>query len=239
MCGRYTLATPMDDLVEVFAVDHVALSEWTPRFNIAPTQEAPVIIAGEDGERRMGMMRWGLVPFWADDPSIGNRMINARAETVAEKPAFRAAFRSRRCIVPMDGFYEWTQERAAKGADEAASAGTGKPVKIPHWIHRPGRRPFAVAGLWERWRAEEGSDPLLTFTLLTTDAVPAVRPLHDRMPLILGEAGMAHWLNAEADSRTLSSVASRPPEVELEEWAVSREVNRPANDRPELVEPLG
>lgn len=231
MCGRYTLATPMDDLVEVFDVDRVAFSELTPRYNVAPTQDAPVIIADDAGARRMGTMRWGLVPSWADDPSIGNRLINARSETAAEKPAFRNAFRSRRCIVPMDGFFEWTKE--------SPSDGGGTPVKVPHWIHLPDRRPFAVAGLWERWREGEGADPLVTFALLTTDAVPSVRPLHHRMPLILGEAGIARWLDGDAGVEVLQGVVAQPPEVALEEWPVSREVNRPANDRPELVEPVG
>lgn len=228
----------MDDLVEVFDLGHVAFAELAPRYNVAPTQDAPVIIAGEGGERRMGTMRWGLVPFWADDPSIGNRLINARSETVAEKPAFRAAFRSRRCLVPMDGFYEWVKESPPERADAPGGSAGAKPVKVPHWIHRPHRRPFAVAGLWERWREEgEGADPLLTFTLLTTDATPAVRSLHHRMPLVLGEEGCARWLDAGADPGDLEDVLTQPPEVELEEWAVSREVNSPRNDHARLLEP--
>jgi putative SOS response-associated peptidase YedK len=230
MCGRYTLATPVDDLVEVFHVGHVAFSGLTPRYNLAPTQDAPVIIADAHGGRRMGMMRWGLVPSWADDPSLGNRLINARAETVAEKPAFRAAFRRRRCVVPMDGFYEWVEEPVG---DDAG----GETVKVPHWIHRPERRAFGVAGLWERWREDDGADPLVSFTLLTTRATPFVRRLHDRMPLILSESGVARWLDPESDSGALDDVLSGPPETELEERPVSREVNAPRNDHPGLIEP--
>lgn len=227
MCGRYTVAAPLDDLIEVFEVDHTVFENWTPRFNAAPTQELPVVLQSSEGDRRLGPMRWGLVPFWADDPSIGNRLINARSETAATKPAFRDAFRSRRCVVPMDGFYEW----------RAGPAEGARPVKVPWWIHRPDRRPFGVAGLWERWRRAEG-DPLVTFTLLTTAASAWMRPLHDRMPVVLDTEGAATWLDGAADGAALTAVLRPAPDSWFEAWEVSRAVNRPTHDAPELIEPV-
>lgn len=229
MCGRYTVAAPLDDLVEVFEVDHTVFENWGPRFNAAPTQDLPVLLRSSDGERRLGPMRWGLVPFWADDPSIGNRLINARSETAASKPAFREAFARRRCVVPMDGFYEW-RARAVEGAS--------KPLKIPFWVHRPDRRPFGVAGLWERWRSDGGEEPLVTFTILTTAASPWMRPLHDRMPAVLDDAGVTTWLDGEADPDALQSVLAPAPDDRFEAWEVSRDVNRPVHDDPALVEPV-
>jgi putative SOS response-associated peptidase YedK len=245
MCGRYTLAAPLDDLVEVFDVAHVALDSWRPHFNAAPTQDLPVVLRGPDGLRRLGPMRWGLVPFWADDPSIGNRMINARSETVAKKPAFREAFRRRRCVVPMDGFYEW-RARPVEGSR--------KPLKIPFWIHRPDRRPFGVAGLWERWRGGRGRGddpggrpdgerveedaPLVTFTILTTSASGWMEPLHDRMPAVLGDAEMALWLDPDTDAEALARVLGPAPDSLFEAWEVSRAVNRPVVDEPDCVEPV-
>lgn len=220
MCGRYTLTTPEGDLVEVFGVPALAF-DWEPRYNIAPTQVVPVVAEDDEG-RRMGLLRWGLVPYWADDPSIGNRMINARSETVAEKPAFREAFRRRRCLVPADGFYEWEKREGAG--------------KVPHWIHRADRRPFAFAGLWERWRAPEG-DPLHTFTILTTEASPSLRRIHPRMPVILPEAGWSTWLDREADGETLLELLRPFPDGELSEHPVSTRVNTPAEDDAGLVEP--
>jgi putative SOS response-associated peptidase YedK len=222
MCGRYTLTPSADELVEVFDVDELTFEDWAPRYNLAPTQDAPVIIRGPEGERRMGLMRWGLVPGWADDPGIGNRLINARSETVARRSAFREAFASRRCLVPADGFYEW-QRREGEGS--------GKPVKVPHWIHRPDRRPFAFAGLWERWRPSNGGDALVTFTILTTAPNARVRPLHDRMPVVLPDRRAEDgWLSA-GDAALLAPA----PDDYLEAWPVSTAVNRPANEGPELV----
>lgn len=227
MCGRYTVAAPLDDLIEVFEVDYTVFENWTPRFNAAPTQDLPVVLQSSEGDRRLGPMRWGLVPFWADDPSIGNRLINARSETAATKPAFRDAFRSRRCVVPMDGFYEW----------RAAPAEGSRPKKVPWWIHRPDRRPFGVAGLWERWRPAEG-DPLVTFTLLTTTASAWMRPLHDRMPVVLDAEGAAIWLDPGADGAALTEVLRPAPDSWFEAWEVSRAVNRPIHDGPDLIEPV-
>ena len=226
MCGRYTLATPLGELVEVFEVGHLALEEWPPRFNIAPTQMAPVIVADGEGERRLGAMRWGLVPRWAEDLSIGNRMINARAETAASKPAFRDAFRRRRCLVPADGFYEWRKPASAKG------------LKTPFHIHRPAYRPFAMAGLWERW-APEGAEPLHSFTILTVDAPGWMRGIHHRMPALLGPDAWEAWMDpgtvAEAAEALLDGAPAAAGELVAEE--VSTLVNRPGNDEAACREP--
>ncbi len=228
MCGRYTLTAPADELVEVFDVGALTFDHWPPRYNLAPTQDAPVVVLGHEGERRLGLMRWGLVPAWAADPSIGGRLINARSETAARKPAFRDAFAERRCLVPADGFYEWQKLGASSG---------GRPAKQPWWIHRPDRRPFAFAGLWERWRGREGGPTLVSFTILTTEPNERVRPLHDRMPVILPDrAAEDRWLAPEASARELEPLLAAVAEDYLAAWPVSTAVNRPANDAPELIE---
>ncbi len=218
MCGRYALATPTEELVEVFDVGHVAFLEDFRRYNVAPTQSAPVIIQGRQGERRMGLMRWGLVPFWAESPALGGRLINARSETAATKPAFREAWRRRRCVVPADGFYEWRKPEAG---------GTGG--KTPFWIHRGDGRPLGMAGLWERWRGSESGDELHSFTILTRPASAWMSPLHDRMPALLEGDAIGAWLTPGADL---------PPSdgIRLSAHEVSRRVNSPANDEPECIE---
>lgn len=222
MCGRYSLTAPADELVEVFGPALVVV-DHEPRYNIAPTQEAPALIQASDG-RRIGPLRWGLVPFWADDPSIGNGMINARSETVGEKPAFREAFRRRRCLVLADGFYEWTRN----GRDGP---------KRPHWIHLPSRRPFPFAGIWERWKPEEDAEPLHTFAILTADAAPSIRSLHPRMPVILPPEAWDPWLEPETPPGALHELLG-PYGGELCEHEVSTYVNAPANEGPRCVEPV-
>lgn len=227
MCGRYTLTRPIDEVVEVFDVARLAFDGWVPRFNIAPSQTAPVLLRSSEGERRLGPMRWGLVPSWAREAKVGHRMINARSETIWTKPAFREAASRRRCVVPMDGFYEW------RAPDET----TPKAPKTPYWIHRPDRQIFGVAGLWERWRdAADPEPPLVTFTILTTAANDWMRALHHRMPVILDDAGVAAWLDPDTNQGELGVLLHPAPEGELEAWAVSRAVNRPANEGPELIE---
>lgn len=223
MCGRYTLSVPLSNLVDSFDVDPPDF-DYPPRFNIAPTQEAPVIAQDLDG-RRMGLLRWGLVPSWAKDPAVGNRMINARSETVMEKPAFRRAFRSRRCVVPADGFFEWKKVEAREG---------GKALKVPHWIHRPHAEPFVMAGLWEKWNPQDGS-PLYSFTILTTEAVPEIREIHPRMPVILSPGSANLWLDPRADVETLPALL-QPFRDGLHAHAVSPLVGSPRNDRPECIE---
>lgn len=223
MCGRYTLSVPLSNLVDSFDVDPPDF-DYPPRFNIAPTQAAPVIAQDQDG-RRMGLLRWGLVPSWAKDPAVGSRMINARSETVAEKPAFRAAFRRRRCVVPADGFFEWKQ---------IEGGGKGKPVKAPHWIHRPEAEPFVMAGLWEKWNPPDGA-ALYTFTILTTEAIPEIREIHARMPVILPEAAVDLWLDPQADPTALPDLL-QPYPGGLEFHRVSTTVNSPQNDLSDCIE---
>ena len=225
MCGRYTLSVPLSNLVDTFDIEPPDF-EYPPRFNIAPTQDAPVIAQDRAG-RRIGVLRWGLIPPWAKDVALGSRLINARAETVSQKPAFRRAFRSRRCLVPADGFFEW------KRVEED---GVGKGIKVPYWIHRADRTPFLMAGLWERWEPGEGS-PVFSFTILTTEAAPAIREIHARMPVILpGEAHEA-WLNADTPPEGLLPLL-RPSSEDLQAHPVSTLVNSPRNDLPECIDPI-
>jgi putative SOS response-associated peptidase YedK len=227
MCGRYTLSVPLSNLIDTF---EVALPEfdYVPRYNIAPTQEVPVV-AQDDQGRRMGLLRWGLVPFWAKDPGIGSRLINARSETVASKPAFRSAFSRRRCLVPADGFFEWKKE---------GGSGGGKPSKIPYWIHLEAAHPMAFAGLWERWEGE-GEAPLHTFTILTTEAHDSIRPIHSRMPVILPRKSWDAWLGSEAGSEALQDLLVPYREEPLLAHPVSTWVNSPRNDDPACIEPAG
>lgn len=223
MCGRYTLSTPTDLLSELYELEStVAIS---PRFNIAPTQEAPVLRRDSaSGARMLDLLKWGLVPFWAKDPAIGNRMINARSETVAEKPSFRTSFRKKRCLVLADGFYEW----------QATTAGP----KQPFFFHRSDGRPFAMAGLWDRW--DKGADdPLETFTILTTEANEVVAPVHKRMPVILEGSSFEEWLDPELEDKGLLSKLLEPaPTSFLEAVPVSTYVNSPGNEGPRCVEPI-
>lgn len=218
MCGRFAFYSPSEAAVALFGVS--ATAEVQPRYNIAPTQFVAAIRNSDDAERELVMLRWGLVPFWAKDPSIGNRMINARAETVAEKPSYRAAYRHRRCIVLADGFYEWQ-----KAGD----------IKIPHFISLASGAPFALAGLWENWSDKESGDTLQTTTLITTAANDFMEPLHHRMPVIL-EANMAgEWLAGSND--LLDDVAAITPP--LQAWPVDRRVNNARNEGAELVSAAG
>ena len=214
MCGRYTLSTPTDLLSDLYELETEITT--TPRFNIAPTQEAPVIrISPETGKRRLDLLRWGLVPFWAKDSTIGNRMINARSETAAEKPAYRVSLRKRRCLVPADGFYEWQA--------------TGGP-KQPFFFHRKDGYPFAMAGLWDRW--EKGEDgPLETFTILTTVPNEIVAPIHERMPVILHPEQYETWLQGSPSVQSLQEFLTPYPADAMKLYQVSSEVNSPKNDQ--------
>lgn len=194
-----------------------------PRYNIAPTQRVAVVRCDAEGRRTVAMLRWGLVPFWAKDPAIGNRLINARAETAAEKPAFRAAWRRRRCLVPADGFYEW----------QAGPAG-----KTPYFISAASGEPFAMAGLWEHWEPKNSEDALMeTFTILTTAPTDLMARLHNRMPVVLGQQSSEAWLAGGDLERAGDSLAD--PAVTLRAWPVSRKVNSPRNEDASLIEPEG
>lgn len=220
MCGRYTL-TSNDSLVAEFELV-AGQRSFEPRFNIAPTQLAPIIDNRAKDERTLVPMRWGLIPSWARDPAIGNRMINARCETVAEKPAFRKALLERRCIIPADGFYEWQK----RGKD-----------KIPFYIHDPSRGPLAFAGLWERWKSPDGPW-WLSFTIITTEANEFMAPLHDRMPVILARQDYDRWLDPRPLPRQVfDDILVPAPPGRLAMYEVSRLVSSPKNDSPACIEP--
>jgi len=225
MCGRYTLSSPPADVAALFDLEEQP--DLVQRYNVAPTQEAAVVrIAAPGAPRTLEPLRWGLVPYWAKEVSIGNRMINARSEGVAEKPAFRWSFRKARCLVPADGFYEWKKE--------------GK-VKQPYLLRRRDRKPFAIAGLWSRWRDPENraAEPLLTFTLLTTTPNDLMRPLHDRMPVLLAREDFDLWLDPKVeDPARLEALLVPAPSEGWEAVPVSRAVNSPAYDGPGCIEPL-
>ena len=224
MCGRFTLTATPEDVAREFGLDEAP--QLSPRFNIAPSQAiATISLERESGRRVLVPRRWGLIPGWAKDAKIGQRMINARIETLAEKPAFRAAFRARRCLVPADGFYEW-----------AVRAGG---AKLPHHMALPGRGCFAIAGVWERWRDPQGAE-IESCALLTTAALPKLRAVHDRMPVILDRAEHARWLAPEPpDAETLLRIAAGAPAERLELHPVGRRVNDPRFDAPECLAPAG
>ncbi|MDH3588561.1 MAG: SOS response-associated peptidase [Gammaproteobacteria bacterium] len=221
MCGRFAFYSPAEAVTRIFGVENPPDIE--PRFNIAPTQFVAVVRADEHGERTISMLRWGLVPFWAKDKSIGNRMINARAETLTEKPAYKDPFRKRRCIVPANGFYEWKKQGS---------------VKQPYFIGLGGDEPFGMAGLWARWRDKENDDERLeTFTIVTTTPNETVAPIHNRMPVVLSPEHFDKWLAPDNDDINslqqilVSSVATDRFTI----WPVSRKVNNTRNDDPGLV----
>lgn len=218
MCGRFAFYSPAEAAAALFGVDNAPAVE--PRYNIAPTQYIAAIRQEENASRELVMLRWGLVPFWAKDPSIGNRMINARAETVAEKPSFRNAYRKRRCLVLADGFYEWR-----RSADQ----------KTPFFISRRDGEPLAFAGLWESWQDKESGDALQTATLMTTEANPYMQQLHHRMPVFIGPADADRWL--ACDTGVLQDAIANPPA--LRAWPVAKTVNNARNEGAQLLEPDG
>jgi len=219
MCGRYSLSTSPETIAEIFGVQHI--TQFEPRYNIAPTQIVPIVrLEPKTDERRIDLLKWGLVPSWADDPSIGSRMINARSETVAEKPSFRSAFKSRRCIVPVDGFYEWRK------------TGGGK---IPHLIRRESGAPFGFAGLWEQWKGP--SETIESFSILTTEANDLMRPIHDRMPVILQTDDYEPWLDSKTTAQALHDLLRPEEDGKLVAFPISTRVNSPANDDPTIQKP--
>ncbi len=221
MCGRFAFYTPAEAVAAMFDAEPVG--QLVPSYNIAPTQAAPVIRLGEDGRRTLGGIRWGLVPFWAKDPAIGNRMINARAETLADKPAFRNAFRKRRCLVLADGFYEW--QKTADG-------------KTPWFISPAAGGPLAMAGMWERWRENDDAPPMDTCTIITTRPNAMMSAVHNRMPAILSGPAREQWLNQTTDVATLTGLLEPVSDELLKAVPVSRRVNSPANNDPSLIQAL-
>ncbi|MGI9225411.1 MAG: SOS response-associated peptidase [Woeseiaceae bacterium] len=228
MCGRFAFYSPAEASAALFGVS--GSLDVEPRYNIAPTQYIPAVrttddATGEQPSRELVMLRWGLVPFWAKDPAIGNRMINARAETVAEKPAFRAAYRRRRCVVLADGFYEWHREGS---------------VKIPYYISLASGKPFGFAALWEHWQDKdsqdkESSNSLQTATLITTAANDFLGSLHHRMPVILEPDRAELWL--AGDENMLETAVQDCPS--LKAWPVDRRVNNARNEGEDLIVPDG
>ena len=217
MCGRFAFYSPSEATAALFGAS--GSIDLKPRYNIAPTQDIAAIRDTDDG-RELTTFRWGLVPFWAKDPSIGNRLINARAETVAEKPAFRAAFRRRRCLVLADGFYEWKKEG---------------PGKTPYLISLASGEPFALAGLWEHWKAKETDATIDSATLITTEASSFMQQLHHRMPVVLEPATAERWLAGDDD--VLDEIAQEGPR--LKAFPVDRRVNNARNEGEDLIVPAG
>ena len=216
MCSRYFLDADGNVIAFTFAV--TAHAELRKRFNIAPTQQAPIVRATKEGGRELAMARWGLVPYWAKDLSVGTKMINARSEGVEAKPAFKAAVEKRRCIVPATGFFEW------KGVAR---------MKQPYAITLPDRHVFGFAGLWERWKPAEAGDAVETFAIVTTDANAVVAEIHDRMPVILPKEAEEAWLHGEAgEARKLLMPYAGPVNLR----AVSRHVSNVNNEGPECLD---
>jgi len=220
MCGRYLLISPVEAMRRLFDVG--GFLNLPPRYNIAPTQEAPVVRLERDGGRELVPLRWGLIPSWVKDPSIGNRLINARGDTVADKPAFRTAFRQRRCLVPADGFYEWQARPGGKQPYRIGLADDGL---------------FAFAGLWEWWKSREG-ESLETYTIITTDANDLLRPIHGRMPVIIDEGDHARWLDPKTAPAAAKELLNPFPSERMRAVPVSRRVNNVRNDDPDCIAPL-
>lgn len=219
MCGRYLITSPLEAILEMFAVDPADRPNLEPRFNLAPTQQAPVVRRGDDGARHLALLRWGLIPHWAKDMKIGARLINARAETAATAPAFRDSARRRRCLVVADGFFEWQKQGKAKQ---------------PFLIGRRDNRPMAFAGLWSAWTDPQGAQ-LETFTIITTAADAMMAAIHDRMPLILPPAAWPAWL----DPSPIDIAALEPADGdEMTAVPISTRVNSVKNDDAEVIVPL-
>jgi len=222
VCGRFSLGADATTLVAQF--DLFEAPAWTPRYNISPTQPAPtIVIASTRPARQFTLHRWGLIPSWAKEPGIGAQMINAQAETVASKPAFRAAFRKRRCLVLADGFYEWTRQGRQRQ---------------PYYIRLRNERPFAIAGLWEHWGGPEGL-ALTSCTLLTIAANALIGAFHHRMPVILDPGDYDLWLDPSVQDAVRLQALLRPyPAEPMTAYPVSTRVNNPAHDSPDCIEPV-
>jgi putative SOS response-associated peptidase YedK len=242
VCGRFTSTSSAQEVAEAFGVDKVEAASLPPRYNVAPTnrvlavttrrKDAPAPGPGDGGaprERVLEAFRWGLVPSWAKSLSVGYKMINARSEGIGERPAYRRALVRRRCIIPVDSYYEW-------------QARPGTKAKLPWAIHRRDGAPMAVAGLWEVWRDPEAgpdAEPVRSCTIVTTSANRRLEAIHDRMPVILGEAAIDRWLDPElADREELERLLRPAPEEWFEAYPVSTLVNKVGVDGPELLEPL-
>ena len=221
MCGRYTVITNPEALRALFGYEEQP--NFPPRYNIAPTQPI-AIVRLVDGKRRFSLVRWGLLPSWVKDPKTFTLLINARGETVCDKPAYRAAMKRRRCLIPADGFYEWQ-----KAGDR----------KRPFYVRAKSGAPLAFAGLWETWQGPNGEE-LETGAIVTTAANGTLKPIHERMPVIVPREAFDLWLNCtDVDAKTAEALVAPAPEGLLEAYEISTAVNRTANDNPKLLEPVG
>jgi putative SOS response-associated peptidase YedK len=218
MCGRFAFYSPSEATAALFGVD--SSTTVVPRYNIAPTQFIAAIRRDDEEQPELVMLRWGLVPFWAKDPAIGNRMINARAETVAEKPSFRNAYRKRRSLILADGFYEWRKEGE---------------TKTPYLISLADGSPFAFAGLWEQWNSKETDEAIQSTAIITTAANDFMSQVHHRMPIVLRPENAVRWL--DGDMNLLQEVTEESPAFRA--WPVSRNVNNARNEDAALIEPAG
>ncbi len=220
MCGRFALVTEKKILEMLYQLEISV--DFQPRYNIAPSQDILALrLSPQSGARELTNLKWGLVPFWAKDETIGSRMINARSETAPQKPSFRDAFKKRRLLIPASGFFEWKKEGGAKQ---------------PYYIYHKNKQPFSLAGLWERW--EKGDEPIESCTILTTNSNPLVATLHDRMPVIIAPQNYEKWLNPETATEEISELLQPYPSAEMQYHPVSRKVNKPAANTPDLIEPL-
>lgn len=221
MCGRFTLQISPEMLAEIFSL--IEVPTFPARYNIAPTQQIAIIREDINHRNRLNFVYWGLIPGWAKDKSVGNHMINARAETVHEKPAFRHAIRYRRCLIPASAFYEWRKEGGRK---------------IPLSIHLKDGSPMVFVGLWETWKSPEGVN-LESCTILTTTANKLIEPIHERMPVILHPEDYDHWLDRDmTDPTKLRNLYQPYPSDKMESFEVSTAVNNPRNDSPDLILPI-
>ena len=224
MCGRYALYTDYAAILERFGIEESAIGEgeYSPSYNIAPSQKVLAVV-NDGAKNRLGYLKWGLVPPWAKDQKIGYKMINARAETAAEKPSFRHAFKKKRCLVIADAFYEW--QRTDEG-------------KIPMFVHLKSAKPFAFAGLWETWKSPNG-EIVNSCTILTTQANRLMGTIHDRMPVMLTEEGEKRWLDPKQDPQVLEELLKPFDSEKMEAFEVSAAVNSPKHNGPELIRKVG
>ena len=220
MCGRSSLYEAPSELLEAYGLPP-RLRDFVPRYNIAPSQDQWAIRRSPVGNMEVKLLRWGLIPSWTNDPSIGSRMINARAETIVEKPAFREALKSGRCLIIADGFYEWTRSGRAK---------------TPYRFQMRGGKPFVFAGLWDRWN--KGPSPIESCTIITTEADQTTAHIHDRVPVILDFDDSLKWMSADSPGAELRKILHPYAGGDLEIYPVSRAVNDATNDTPECIEPL-
>ena len=220
MCGRYSLTASKKKIAEEFKLQESHLKELGPQYNIAPSRSVPVLIKSPDTQ--VELFRWGLIPSWAKDPTIRNRMINARKETLAEKPSFRSPFQKHRCLVLADGFYEWKGEGRAK---------------TPYYIRMKSKEPFGFAGLWSKW-IDPSKKEIYSCTIITGEPNEILKPIHNRMPMILLPKNRDEWLDlTNQDTIRLLKLLEPYPAEEMEAYPVSRLVNSPENNKPECIEP--